>query len=128
MKSDANLFELAGGTEGLRAVVESFYESVFSDVMIGFFFRAADKARLIEKEVELAARMLGGTHIPYTGKSMREAHAKHRIMGGQFERRLQLLREAMAKHDLPEPVREAWVAHTRKLRSQITRFGGSDCE
>ncbi len=123
-----SLFELAGGEEGLRAVIRTFYDAVFSDVMIGFFFWKSDKERLIEKEVELAARMLGATHITYTGKSLRESHAKHRIMGGQFERRLQLLRDAMAAHDLPIPVREAWVEHTRKLRNQVTRFSGSGCE
>ncbi len=118
---------MAGGEPVLRAVVTHFYEHVFTDVMIGFFFRNADKARLIEKEYELAARMLGAD-VRYTGKTMRQAHDPHPIMGGQFMRRLQLLKEAMAAHDLPQPVVDAWVAHTEALRPQITGFKGSDCE
>ena len=129
MSNDApkTLFERAGGEQALRAVVRTFYDHVFGDAMIGFFFRNADKERLIEKEYELAARMLGGP-VKYTGKPMREAHAKHRIMGGQFMRRLQLLKDAMAEHDLPPEVRDAWVAHTEALRSQITNQSGSVCD
>jgi hemoglobin len=125
--SDETLFDLAGGEPAIRAVVEHFYEAVFRDVMIGFFFRNADKTRLVEKEIELASRMLGAD-VRYTGKPMRKAHAAHRIMGGQFERRLQLLRESMEAKNLPQVVRDAWVQHTENLRPQITEQQGSDCD
>jgi hemoglobin len=125
--SDPTLFELAGGEAKLRAVVADFYDHVLSDIMIGFFFRHADKQRLIDKEYELAARMLGAPGVRYTGKPMREAHAAHRIMGGQFERRVQLLREAMQRADLPEAVQKAWLEHTYALRPQITAQAGSSC-
>jgi hemoglobin len=124
----ATLFEKAGGMDGLRAVLGDFYDAVFDDVMIGFHFRNANKERLIQKEAELAARMLGASDVKYTGKPLRQAHAPHPILGGQFERRLQLLREAMEKHNLPEDVRTEWVAHTQALRSQVTRDPGSDCD
>ncbi len=123
----ATPFDRAGGEPVLRAVIADFYDHVFADVMIGFFFRDVDKQRLIDKEYELAARMLGAP-IRYTGKTMREAHGKHRIFGGQFMRRLQLLKEAMARHDIPEDVRAIWVEHTEALRPQITEFSGGDCE
>jgi len=123
----ASLFEQVGGMDGLRAVLTTFYERVFSDVMIGFHFTKADKVRLIEKEAEFTARILGASHIEYTGKSMVQAHAKHPILGGQFERRMQLLREAMAEHDVPEAVQVAWITHTAKLRAQVTSDPGSDC-
>ncbi|MEL6177785.1 MAG: group 1 truncated hemoglobin [Myxococcota bacterium] len=121
------LFELAGGEPGLRAVVTTFYEAVFADIMIGYHFARADKQRLIDKEVELAARMLGARHITYTGRPMVEAHARHRIFGGQFDRRLQLLRQAMEAHHLPEPVQEAWIEHTQAMRALITDDEDSNC-
>jgi truncated hemoglobin YjbI len=121
-----SLFDKVGGEPVIRAVVTDFYDHVFPDVMIGYMFRNADKARLIDKEIELAARMLGGPDR-YTGKTMRQAHAKHRIFGGQFMRRLQLLKEAMARHDLPADVVECWVSHTEALRAQVTDYNGSDC-
>lgn len=122
------LLEAAGGLEGLERVVTSFYDAVFEDAMIGFFFRELDKASLIRREVELAARMLGAEHVQYTGRPLRQAHARHPIMGGQFDRRTQLLREAMAKHHLPESVQAAWLDHTERLRPLITRDAKAECK
>jgi len=127
MTPDPTLFELAGGEPALRAVLRTFYDKVFDDILIGFHFRHADKERLIDKEFEFAARALGARDIAYTGKSMRGAHAPHPILGAQFDRRLRLLEQAMAAHDLPTPVREAWVAHTLSLRALITPNEGSTC-
>jgi hemoglobin len=123
----ASLFEQVGGMDGIKAVLRTFYDQVFDDVMIGFHFAKANKERLIDKEAELTARILGASHIPYTGKSIIEAHAKHPILGGQFERRMQLLREAMAAHQVPQAVQTEWLEHTAKLRGQVTRDPGSDC-
>ena len=123
----ADLFEQAGGLDGLRAVLTTFYDAVFSDMMIGFMFRGVDRQHLIEVEAELTARALGAKDVEYTGLPLKEAHARHRVLGGQFERRMVLLEEAMAAHDLPVPVREAWIAHSRAVRPLITRDAGSDC-
>jgi len=49
------LFEQAGGSTKLTLVIRDFYDAVFADRMIGFFFKKANKARLIEKEYELIA-------------------------------------------------------------------------
>lgn len=125
MSSD--LYRQAGADTGIRAFVTTFYDRMFEDVMIGFFFRNADKRRLIDKEVELMARMLGHT-TRYTGKPIREAHAPHPIMGGHFERRWILLKESMQSHGVPVSVQEAIEEHTRKLRPLVTAQPGSQCD
>lgn len=125
--SQETLFEQAGGQEGLRAVVADFYDHVFDDVMIGYLFWGVDKAQIIEREVEFAARMLGARDVSYQGRPLRQAHGPHRILGGHFDRRLQLLREAMERHGLPPEVRRAWEEHTRSLRSQITHDVEASC-
>lgn len=124
---ETELMDRIGGLEGLRRVVTSFYDAVFDDVMIGFFFRGLNKASLIDREVELAARMLGAEHIEYTGRPLQKAHARHPIMGGQFDRRTQLLREAMQRHDVPPEVQEAWIEHTERLRPLITKDSRAEC-
>src|SRR5688572_30053356 len=98
----SDLIDKAGGVLGIKKVLESFYDAVFSDFMIGFFFAGVDKKRLIQVETELTARALGANDVVYSGKPLKAAHARHPIMGGHFERRQQLLREAMEKHQLPE--------------------------
>lgn len=125
-RGDAALFDRIGG-DRLRAVIVDFYDHVFADVMIGFLFAGKDKARLIEKEWELAARMLGAD-IPYTGRAMKEVHAKHPILGGHFDRRLQILKNVLAAHDIDPEVQATWIDHTQAMRSQITADKGSECD
>jgi len=123
---DASLFDKIGAAK-LRAVIEDFYSRVFGDVMIGFLFEGKDRARLVEMEYQFTAQLLGAD-IKYTGKSMREAHAKSPIFGGHFERRLQLLRETLADHGVDPEVIAAWIDHSQALRAQITADKGSECK
>lgn len=115
------------GEEKLREVLADFYDRVFDDVMIGFLFAGKDKQRLIDKEWELTARMLGGD-VAYTGRPMREAHARVPILGGHFDRRLKILEETLDDHGVDAEVRAAWLAHTVKLRPQVTADAGSECD
>ncbi len=121
------LYERAGGAERIRAVLTDFYEAVFADLMIGFLFKGSDKARLIEQELALTLRALGAD-VPYTGRPLAEVHARHPILGGHFMRRRKLLADAMARHALPDDVREAWLAHTDALRSSITPDRDNECD
>ncbi len=119
------LFEQIGEPK-LRAVLADFYERVFRDVMIGFMFEGKDRARLIDKEYELVAALLGAD-VKYTGRPMRAAHAAHTIFGGHFERRMQLLRNVFADNAVPSEIATAWLDHAESLRWQITRDKGSEC-
>lgn len=113
--------------DGLRTIMRDFYERVLADSMIGFMFWATDIERLIEKEAEMAARMLKAPGIKYTGKPMREAHEKHKIMGGQFARRQKILEDTLEDHDVPEEIVQIWREHNQRLRPLITHDQGRDC-
>ena len=126
MKS-STLFDRIGAA-GLRAVLTDFYGRVFGDVMIGFMFRGKDRQHLIDREYELTAALLGAPGVTYTGRPMRVAHAQHTIFGGQFERRLQILRETLADHAVDPEVCQVWIDHTLALRSQVTHDRGSECD
>jgi hemoglobin len=121
------LFEQLGGEPALRRIIDRFVDRVFDDVMIGFFFQNASRERIKAKEYEFAARHLGAD-IPYTGKPLAEAHAAHPIMGGQFMRRTQILKETLEELGVPERIREHWLSHTEKLRGVITRDAGGHCD
>jgi hemoglobin len=115
------------GADRLRAVITDFYDRIFRDVMIGFLFEGKDRARLIEKEYELTARLLGAG-VAYTGKPLREAHARSPILGGHFERRLEILRQTLAAHVVDAEVARVWLDHQLALRPQITPDRGSECK
>ncbi len=121
------LYNKIGGEAKLREIIDIFIDRVFADRMIGFFFRGADKDRIKEMEFQLTAQFLGAD-MEYKGKSLQEAHAKHPIMGGQFMRRLQILKETLEEYEVSEEVRSAWLSHTEYLRPLITQDAGSDCD
>jgi hemoglobin len=122
----STLFDQIGGDK-LREVIADFYTRVFHDVMIGFLFAGKDRARLVAKEWEFTASFLGAD-VAYTGKSIREAHRASPILGGHFERRLQILRETLADHDVAPEVQTRWIDHTLALREQVTADAGSECD
>jgi truncated hemoglobin YjbI len=114
------------GEDRLGAVIADFYERVFGDLMIGFFFRGLDRRRLAELEVQLIRHVLGGPDT-YQGRPLRTAHAGHRIMDGHFARRRQLLVETLADHRVPAAVQAAWLAHTDAQRSQVVASDTESC-
>ena len=63
-------FERLGGEPALRAIIDDFVDRVFDDIMIGFFFRNADRRRIKELEYQHAAEHLGGP-VRYRGPAAR---------------------------------------------------------
>ncbi len=122
-----SLYDELGGEDKLRQIIDTFIDRVFEDRMIGFFFRHADKGRIKEMEFQLTAGFLGAD-IQYQGRPLQEAHARHPIMGGQFARRLQILKETLESFEVPKHIRDAWIEHNESLRPLITRDAGSDCD
>lgn len=121
-----SLFDELGGEPVLRAIVERFVQRIFDDPMIGFFFRKANRRRVADKEYELAAQHLGSGG-EYTGRPLRQAHAPHPIMGGQFDRRLTILRETLLEAGAPASVIEHWLAYTESQRALVTRDAHGQC-
>lgn len=121
----ANLYDKIG-PDKLRTVVVDFYRRVFDDIMIGFLFIGKNRQRLIDMECSFTSRFLGA-NTAYLGRSMREAHARTPIMGGHFDRRLQILRETLRDHDVDADVRDSWIDHQLRLRAQVTTDAESEC-
>jgi hemoglobin len=122
-----SLFEQAGGEAGLRPVVNRFVDRLFDDVMIGYLFRAASRERVKQMEYEHAAAELGAP-VTYSGRPLAQAHAPHRIRGGQFMRRIQILRDTLRESALPEAVATRIVEHNLSLQALITADEDGVCD
>ena len=118
-------FDRIGGEPALRAIIAEFVDRVFDDPMIGFMFRRASRERLREMEYQHAAEHLGGP-VVYGGRALREAHAPHRIMGGQFARRKKILSDVLVAHGVDEAVAARWLDHVEALRHLVTYDPGSE--
>ncbi len=125
--TERSAFEELGGEPALRRIIDRFVDRLFDDVMVGYLFRHADRARVKEKEFEHAAEHLGGP-VAYTGRPLAGAHAPHRIRGGQFMRRVQILKETLAELGAPPRVAEQWLAETLRLRPLVTVDEGDVCD
>jgi hemoglobin len=121
-----SMYERLGGESALRAIISDFIGKVVEDFMIGYLFRAVDRQRLEEFEFQHAAEHLGGP-VLYQGRALREAHRSHHIMGGQFGRRQQILRQTLAARGVPEDIIHAWLAHNDSLRDQVTTDPDGQC-
>lgn len=120
-------FEELGGEPKLRAIVDDFIDRCFDDVMIGFLFARADRDRIKRFEYQHAAKALGA-QIEYEGRPLDDTHRPHRILGGQFDRRKQILKETLHDHAVSKGVVEAWISHQDRLRHLITRDPDSNCQ
>jgi hemoglobin len=120
------LFEDLGGEPALRRIIDRFVDRIFDDVMIGFFFANARRERIKDKEYEFAAQHLGAP-IEYTGRPIDAAHRPHPIMGGQFARRLTILKETLEEAGAPAHVKAHWLAHTEALRAAVTADPEGQC-
>ena len=121
-----SLFEQLGGESKLRPIVDDFVDRCFDDMMIGFLFMRVKRDHIKRFEYEHAAKNLGAP-IEYTGRALDAAHRPHRIFGGQFDRRRQILIETLRDHDAPEAVIDAWICHQDSLRALITKDPDSNC-
>ena len=117
-------YEQLGGEPALRAIVDRFVDRVANDMIIGFFFVGKDLARVKQHEFEHAARVLGAD-VPYTGRAIPGLHRPLRINGGQFRRRLALLRQEIDRAGVPLAVKELWLAEQLRMEKLIT--DGTDC-
>lgn|SRR5690554_5486313 len=122
-----NDLEAIGGREALARILDDFVDRVFDDIMIGFFFRNADRDRIKRFETELAAAHLSGGEERYTGRPLRDAHRAHPILGGHFARRIQIMRETLRDHGVPENIAARWIEHEERLRPLITADPDSNC-
>ena len=113
-------FEEIGGERTLREVIETFVDRITSDMMIGFFFRHVDIARLKDLEYQHAAQLFGAP-VVYEGRPLQQAHRSHRIMDGQFNRRIHILREVCAMHHIPQHITDHWLEHQNQLRDHIVQ-------
>jgi len=121
-----SLFDQLGGEPALRAIVDDFIDRCFEDTMIGFLFARADRDRIKRFEYQHAAKNLGAP-VQYGGRPLDETHRPHRIFGGQFDRRRQILIETLRDHGVPDEVVDAWISHQDFLRPLITKDPDSNC-
>ena len=115
-------YERIGGEGKVRAVLQSLYDLMFDDPMVGFLFAGKDKQRIVEQQLLFTCRFLGGPQR-YEGKPLPEAHAQLPLLPGHFDRRHWLLEQVLDQHDVPDEVKQLWLRVDETLRPSVLAAG-----
>ena len=99
--SDASLYDRLGGREGIRAVVDDFYDRLVADPTLGPFFEDADLEKLRRTQTDFLCEAAGGPET-YDAAPVREAHLHVPFEPAHIERAVELLEESLAAFDVPD--------------------------
>ena len=123
MSGDWDFIEEVGGPTGAEELMRSFYDRLFEDVMVGFFFDNSDKEELIASQINYVHAYLGGRQGSYDGPSIRKAHQDLPILVGHFDRRHTILREVLEEFDVPRHAAKAWLDLDQAMRKMVINYG-----
>jgi hemoglobin len=116
--SDTTLYDRLGGHDGIRAVVDDFYDRLSDDEKLGPFFEDADMERLRKTQTDFLCEAAGGPET-YDAAPVREAHLHVPFEPEHIQRAVELLYESLDAFDVPdedaEAVVEAVAAYEREL-------------
>jgi hemoglobin len=96
-----SLYEKFGGHDGVKAVVDTFYEAVLAHPDVAPFFSETNMKKQRLHQTNFISLVLGGPN-KYEGKSLREAHAHMKLTDKEFNVIAELLSNALRKHGVSE--------------------------
>lgn len=99
--SDENLYERLGGRDGIRAVVDDFYDRLLADEELGPFFADADMERLRRTQTDFLCEAAGGPET-YDAEPVREAHLHVPFTAEHIQRAIELLTRSLDAFDVPQ--------------------------
>ena len=100
-------------------MIVEFIDRVSQDMVVGFFFKGHDLARIADREYQLAAERLGAP-VQYGGRPVGAVHKHLGINKGHLRRRLAILKYVLQSHGVDEAIIRRWLDHERGLESEIT--------
>lgn len=117
------LVERIGGPDRLQQILHRFYQRLFSDPVVGFFFEGRDIHKIVAGQHGFLMRAFGETDR-FEGTHPGKAHLQlPPIRRGQFDRRLQVLRDVLAQEGLDPADIDAWVKVEAGMRGLIQGNG-----
>lgn len=95
------LYDRLGGRQGIRAVVDDFYDRLLDDDELGPFFETADMQKLRTTQTDFLCAAAGGPET-YDAKPVREAHLHVPFTSEHIQRAIELLYESLDAFDVAE--------------------------
>ena len=116
------LYEQIGGEAKLRITVDEFTNIILADDRINFTFAEADLAKFKKLLFEQICNLTQGP-CQYTGRDMREAHAKLNLNDAQFNALAEDLYQAFDRAHVPYRVQNRVIALLAPMEKDIVKPG-----
>jgi len=112
------LYDRLGGKEGIRSVVDDFYDALVEDPELGGFFEGANLEKLRQTQTDFLCEASGGSET-YDAEPIREAHSHVPFEPSDIKRATEILKGTLEKHGVEEEdadaVVEAVASYEREL-------------
>lgn len=118
----SSLFEKLGGEKAVDAAVDIFYRKVLQDARIKDFFSETDMDEQIKKQKAFLTFAFGGPNH-YTGKNMKESHAKLVAKGlndSHVDVVIELLGGTLKELNVPNDLIAQVAAVAESVRKDVT--------
>ncbi|WP_262178016.1 truncated hemoglobin [Haloarcula laminariae] len=112
------LYERLGGQDGIRAVVDDFYDRLVADDSLGPFFEDADVSKLRRTQTDFLCEAAGGPET-YDATPVREAHIDVPFTPEHIERAVELLYRSLDEFDVPDEDADAVVEAVAAFEEEL---------
>jgi hemoglobin len=112
------LYERLGGHDGIRVVVDDFYDRLLADDDIGPFFQGADLEKLRATQTDFLCEAAGGPET-YDAEPVREAHIDVPFTPDHIQRAVELLHRSLDEFDVPDDDADAVVSAVAAYESDL---------
>jgi hemoglobin len=118
MQTPTTLYEKLGGQQGVKQVVDDFYNDVLADDTVNHFFAHTDMKKQRSHQTAFISYALGGP-AQYTGRSMEKAHVGFNLQPEHFNAIVKHLKDALAEHSVSPEEIDAVIERVATLRAAI---------
>jgi hemoglobin len=118
MNQSATLFERIGGMPAVNSAVEIFYRKVLADESLAHFFTRVSMDGQSGKMKAFLAYAFGAP-LPYTAKTMREAHSRMHISESQFDAAANHLISTLRELSVPQHLIDEVVSIALSTREDV---------
>jgi len=112
------LYERLGGHDGIRAVVDDFYDRLLADDDIGRFFEGSNLEKLRRTQTDFLCEAAGGPET-YDAEPIREAHIDVPFTPEHIQRAVELLYRSLEAFDVPDDDADAVVSSVAEYESDL---------
>ena len=112
------LYDRLGGQEGIRAVVDDFYDRLRADEELGEFFEGANMELLRRTQTDFLCEAAGGPET-YDATPVREAHIHVPFTPEHIQRAVELLYESLEAFDVADDDADAVVGAVARYEDDL---------